>query len=149
MVPSRLLPLSFALILAACGGGGATPNPTSSSERPAVEAPLALSPSAIVTTQRTGQSTAVALTATIVTPANYVAGAVLYMKGSGPEHILAHSSTATASADVFSTTVAISPKLGPGKYAGHLTVQLCPDPLCDRQYQGSPQLLPYQIDITP
>jgi hypothetical protein len=151
MAPYRLLALVPALILSACGGGGATPSPTSDSgSLPAqtTSPALTFTPATVTGATVEGQAGTISVQAALARPADFPAGSQLYYKISGPADVFASGTTSALAGNTFTTSIQTTATLAEGRHSGNLTVQLCPDQNCDRQYLGSPMSLPYQIDVS-
>jgi hypothetical protein len=151
MAPNRLLALIPALILSACGGGGETPIPTSSSaDRPvqAVAPALTFTPATLAASVVEGQTTSMAVQAVLTRPTDFPAGAQFFVRVLEQGNVISGMATTPLSGSSFSATLNTSAALSEGRHTGNLTVQLCSDQNCERQYAGSPMALPYQIDVS-
>ena len=127
------------LFLAACGGGGSSPSPTS-------PPPYAVSPNAAQVTAVAGYATQINFTATQTT--SYTG--TVYIGVTADAAVVQNTVSVTINPDntAFVSMVTLA-SLAVGHYTGNFTVNACTDAACSHSLAGAPFKVPYDITVVP
>ncbi|SEO52317.1 hypothetical protein SAMN05428959_10997 [Duganella sp. CF517] len=140
--------LALAASLAACGGGGGGGGGSGGTPpQQTGGAALSFAPATVTASLKAGESSTIAVNATVNRPADFTSPTVFAFVTDNQGVLLPQLEFTATSPTAYTAVLHTSPSLAAGDYKGNFNVSVCRDAGCASHYPGSPMQLPYAITV--